>query len=100
MNAGYSIGDVQVWLDQKTRLNADSINALIKGAKNSLPVDQSKQFLTREFLSTTYGEEALKKAAKEAGYKDSDAYLAYLGTLIEQYRKAGYTDQEILKMMQ
>ena len=100
VNAGYSIGDVQVWLDQKTRLNADSINALIKGAKNSLPVDQSKQFLTREFLSTTYGEEALKKAAKEAGYKDSDAYLAYLGTLIEQYRKAGYTDQEILKMMQ
>jgi len=69
------------------------------------------QFLTTDYFKTLFPTSKLEKEAKDAGYTkggifgigasaDTDAYLASLMTTVEQYRKAGYSDQEILKMMQ
>lgn len=86
------------------------INALEKayGATAS-----EQQFLTKDYLKTLFGDKALKEKAKEAGVVtggddlipfnesgDVDAYLNTLEQTIQSYRTAGYTDQEILKMMQ
>lgn len=66
------------------------------------------QFLNADYFSTLFTEDQLKQAADDAGYRswytswDSEktAYLGHLESIVEQYRKAGYSDQDILKMMQ
>jgi hypothetical protein len=74
------------------------------------------QFLTADFFKQQYGS-GLQAAAQTAGftkksgglfdmgigakdYGDTDAYVNNLMTRVDQYRKAGYSDQDILKMMQ
>lgn len=72
------------------------------GAKNT------QQFLTKDYFATLFTEDQLKKAADEAGFRstwslwstEKENYLKHLETLVAQYRKVGYTDQEILKLMQ
>lgn len=77
--------------------------------KSLLP---KKQFLTKDYFKSVFTEDQLKTSAKEAGFtaggflgfgvgqKGIDDYLKYLEGLVEQYRKANYSDQEILKLMQ
>jgi len=66
------------------------------------------KFITTDYLSGLFSETALKKAASDDGYRtmlsswetEKQNYLTDLYDRVEQYRKAGYSDQEILKMMQ
>lgn len=69
------------------------------------------QFLDKEYIRGLYTPSGLEQAAADAGFgdmgegifnlKDVDVekYLNYLDTLITQYRRAGYTDKEILNLM-
>lgn len=66
-----------------------------------------EQFLTTDYFSTAFGDDALKKAASEAGMRgffsswtaEKKAYLESLMKSVEAYRTAGFSDQDILKMM-
>lgn len=66
------------------------------------------QFLNQDYFSSIFTDEQLKTAASEAGFRsilsswatEKQNYLDYLNGLVEKYRAAGYSDQEILKMMQ
>lgn len=73
---------------------------------------ESNQFLTKDYLKKLFGEDALKKAAKEAGVVtggsdfipfnergDVETYLTELEETIQLYREAGYNDQEILEFL-
>jgi murein DD-endopeptidase MepM/ murein hydrolase activator NlpD len=67
-------------------------------------------FLNANDLKTLFTPDKLATSAKEAGYTikrrlapdlpDVDGYLKSLESTIEQYRQAGFTDNEILKLMQ
>lgn len=70
----------------------------------------SKQFLTRDFLKTSFGETALAAEAEKAGFMtkgilgfgkkpDTSAYLDQLVNTVTSYRSAGLSDDEILKLM-
>lgn len=74
---------------------------------------EASQFLNKDYFRSLFGDEALKASAKEAGVVsggndyipfneggDTEAYLTQLEQTVNLYRQAGYTDQEILKMMQ
>ena len=112
------------WLDREQERNPggysdQQINELrargidptnIKKADEYLypPEEEKKQFLTKDWILETFGEDKLKTSAKEAGYRkflqgwetEKENYLNYLVDLIDQYRKVGYTDKEILSKMQ
>ena len=78
----------------------------------------SQQFLSKDYFSKLFTEDQLKKAALDAGFGtpaddgegwfnlaedatyDTEGYLNHLDGVISAYRTAGYTDQDILKMMQ
>ena len=89
--------------DQKQKA---ALQQVLTGEKDS------EQFITEEYLRGLYGEDALKTAAKEAGYtaggflgigvgeQGVQDYLDYLTNLVQMYRNAGYSDKEILKMIQ
>jgi hypothetical protein len=75
--------------------------------------EDNNQFLTKDYFRTLFGDEALKTSAQEAGMVsggddwipfnesgDTEAYLTRLEQTVNLYRQAGYTDQEILKLMQ
>jgi hypothetical protein len=71
-----------------------------------------EQFLSKQYFSNLFTTSQLEKAAVDAGFGDmgegffnlkdvdTEGYLNYLDKAIQSYRTAGYTDQEILKMMQ
>ncbi|RMD66146.1 hypothetical protein D6833_01850, partial [Candidatus Parcubacteria bacterium] len=76
--------------------------------------EKSKQFLTKDFLRNTLSEAELEKAAKDAGFVkkeggffgfgqqergDIEAYLNHIEQVIQQWRDAGFTDEEILKKL-
>lgn len=70
------------------------------------------QFLSKDYFKNLYTKNQLEQAAADAGFGDmgkglfnlkdvnTEDYLNYLDKLVNQYRQAGYDDQEILKMMQ
>lgn len=66
------------------------------------------QFITSDYFEKLFGDDNLKTAASDAGYRhvltdwdtEKKNYLDSLMNTVEQYRQAGYTDKEILKMMQ
>lgn len=75
--------------------------------------DETNNFLSEDYFKQLFGEDGLKSAAKEAGTVtggddwipfneagDTSSYLTKLMSTVELYRQAGYTDQEILKLMQ
>ena len=70
--------------------------------------DTSEIPLTGDSLSKLFTDEQLKTAADDAGYRhwytdwgtEKKRYIDYLQTVIDAYRDQGYTDKEILKMMQ
>lgn len=81
----------------------------IQGAYGSA---EGTQFLNADYFRSIFTEPQLKKAAGDAGFtaggflgfgvgdEGVNDYLNYLEGLVAQYRTAGYSDQEILKMMQ
>lgn len=87
---------------------ANAIRKVLGGSNNT-------KFLTSDFFRQQFGN-TLDKNATDAGYTktegglfgskvlsraeaDTDAYLQNLMKIVEQYRQAGYNDQDILKMM-
>lgn len=74
-----------------------------------------EQFLTQDYFAGLYGglgSSALKKAAKKAGFggflggltgvstKEQQRFLDSIEGKVKKYRQAGYSDKEILKLMQ
>lgn len=80
------------------------LQSILSGTK----AEDTKQFLTKDYFKVLFTEEQLKKGAEEAGLRsitsswntEKEKYLSQLENLVTQYRSAGYTDKEILKMMQ
>lgn len=84
--------------------------AIQKVYSGTAPKDTT-QFLDKEYLRALYTNDSLEKAAADAGFGDlgegfwnlkdvdTEGYLDHLQSLITQYRKAGYTDKEILNLM-
>lgn len=75
--------------------------------------EDTNQFLSKDYFRNLFGEDAIRESAKEAGTVsggddyipfnekgDVESFLTGLESKVELYRQAGYTDQEILKMMQ
>lgn len=67
----------------------------------------ANQFLTTDYFANFFGDDALKIAAKKDGYThvltnwdtEKSNYLGHLMQLVQKYREAGQSDQEILKQM-
>lgn len=86
----------------------------IKALEKSYGAEEGggQQFLSKDYFANLFTSSQLEKAAADAGFGDmgeglfnlkdvdTEGYLGYLEKAIESYRAAGYTDQEILKMMQ
>jgi hypothetical protein len=87
---------------------AQALNKVLGGATNN-------QFIDSNFLTNEYGA-GLADAAKKAGYTtkggglfgsgllastqpDTSSFLTHLMSLVSQYRQAGYSDNEILKLL-
>ncbi len=77
----------------------------------SIVGESANKFLNSDYFKKLLTPEQLSTAASAAGFTkggilgigaggDTDAYLKSIDTTIESYRSAGYTDKEILKMMQ
>lgn len=98
-------------------INNYGINAVLDGLtdtkqkkaiQSAYGAEDTNQFLNEEYFAGLFSEDALKKAAEEAGFRkaftqwetEKQNYLKSLMKTVEQYRTAGYSDQEILKMMQ
>lgn len=101
-------------------VNAHGINAVLAGITDPAQKtailkayggQASAKFLTKDYLKGLYDTQTLEKAASDAGYTkggflgafksaDTEAYLTHLQSMIDQYRTAGYSDQDILKMLQ
>lgn len=94
----------------------NAVKAVVGGATYSQQQKSGNQFLTSDFFKQQYGA-GLQAAAQTAGftkqsgglfntgagantYGDTDAYLTNLMQRVDTYRKAGYSDQDILKLMQ
>lgn len=76
--------------------------------RKAYSANTDQQFLNEDYFTNLMTDDQMKAAAKEAGLRsmwsswatEKPKYLKYLTDTVEQYRKAGYSDQEILKMMQ
>ncbi|MEA3430185.1 MAG: hypothetical protein U9R08_02850 [Nanoarchaeota archaeon] len=105
----YSRTELYAFLDERTKLSATSIDDMLDEA--GFPKEGKQDFLTKEYLLDSFGEDSLKESAKEQGFTkggflgmgksaDVEAYLnEILMPLIEQYREQGYTDKQIFKMI-
>lgn len=66
------------------------------------------QFLSPEYFQTLFTDAQLKESADAAGFRhwfnawstEKQNYLGHLMNIVEQYRKAGMSDTDILKQMQ
>jgi len=71
---------------------------------------ETEQFLDANYFRNLFDEKELKKSARKAGFGkmsgggvynvDTEGYLQSLESVVENYRRAGYTDQDILKEME
>jgi DnaJ-domain-containing protein 1 len=124
LGGGWSEGDIDaIENDVRTFGLTEAIqNAKNNGASASQIAAMQKaygaegntqQFLTKDYFKGLFTEDQLKQSAKDAGFisggddfipfnesADTEAYLSNIENIINSYRTAGYTDQEILKMMQ
>jgi len=102
----YTYEDLDAWMDKNVKgLDATTRRDLLERAGFE---KATKRFLNEDYFRKLYNEDQLKTAAKNAGFsgflgivtqRDVDAFLKDLMNRVQQYRKAGYTDKEILKMM-
>jgi hypothetical protein len=85
----------------------------VRAVYNKSASKENEVFLNEDYFKSLFGEEELKKVAKEAGLVtggddfipfnesgDVEAYLKQLMSTVELYRQAGYSDKEILTKMQ
>lgn len=123
LGAGFSAAEVEDMADDVAAYGLDSVisqaqsagasSAQINALKNAYKVeDGGEEFLSKEYFSSLFSQDQLEKAAAEAGFGDlgegvfnlkdvdTEGYLSSIESTINAYRKAGYTDKEILKMMQ
>jgi len=124
LGGGWSEGDIEaIENDVRTYGLTEAIdNAKANGASTTQIAAMQKaygasgdttQFLTKDFFKGLFTDEQLKTSAKDAGFvsggedfipfnesADTDSYLNNIENIINSYRAAGYSDQEILKMMQ
>ena len=114
LNNGYSLDEI-LNSGNLTDAQKTTIKNTMSGITPTQEVETEKegeQFLSRDYISKLFTSDQLEQAAVDAGFgdlgegmfnlKDVDVkkYLDYLDNLIAQYRNAGYSDKEILKMMQ
>jgi len=114
LGAGFTNADIS---NIQRDVNAHGLDEVLNGIsderqKNALRevygADDTTEFLTSDYLEKLFGEDGLKKAAADAGYRhlltswatEKQNYLDSIMNTIEQYRAANYTDKEILKMLQ
>jgi len=124
LGGGWSEGDMAS-IDADVRANG--LPAVIENAKATGATDQQiralektygaeegpgEQFLSQDYFSKLFTTSQLEEAAAEAGFGDmgegvfnlkdvnTGEYLKYLDGVINSYREAGFSDQEILKQMQ
>jgi hypothetical protein len=101
-DSGASISQMKVGLSKD---EADAIDDLYKEWQGN---KDKKQFLTKDYFKNIFTDDQLKESAKEAGFRgvlsswssEKEKYLTSLENTVKEYRNAGYTDQEILKLMQ
>lgn len=115
INSGLSQQDVA---NIQADLKAHGADEVLKGlpanqqsiVRDVLAGGNQKQFLTKDYIKNLYTDQQLKDEAYKAGFKsggvfglgqgaDTEAYLNHMNDLIGQYRSAGYTDADILKLM-
>lgn len=84
---------------------------VLESVLNNTKLEDTKKFLTKDYFKNLFTSTQLEKAAAEAGFGDmgeglfnlkdvdTEAYLDSITKTIESYRQAGYSDQEILKLM-
>ncbi len=107
---GFGHAEIFAFLDNNVK---SLTNTAIKGLLKEAGIEETgKTFLDKEFLRGLFTTKQLEEAAADAGFgdlgkgffnlKDVDveAYLGHLETIIEQFRKSGLSDEEILKRMQ
>lgn len=114
LGVGFSANDI---VNIEADINAHGVDEVLKGITDDRQkqaiqsvygVEDTTPFLTTDYLAQLYGEDGLKKAAGDAGYRhiltswdtEKQNYLDSLMNTVNQYRKAGYSDKDILKMMQ
>lgn len=96
-------------VEDMTEAEAAAVRRTFSGSEGFEDVGQSgEQFLNSDYFAKLFGEDGLKQAAKDAGFRgifspwasERQKYLESIMNTVEQYRAANYTDQEILEMMQ
>lgn len=104
--AKYGLEQVTQGMDPKQK---DLVKRVLAGSDSVDDVGQeAERFIDTAYLEELFTDDALKVEAKNAGFRgvmtswstEKKKYLEYLMTTVEQYRKAGKTDAEILKEMQ
>ncbi len=122
--AGYSASEIENIKDGIAEIGLTELlaqerangatSAQLKAIENAANVKgTNEEFLTKDYFRQLFGDSALKESAATAGMVtggedwipfnesgDTEAYLTSLEQTVNLYRQAGYTDQEILKMMQ
>lgn len=93
-----------------TKEQQDVIRRALAGSENAAQITApaGEKFITSDYLAGLFTDTQLKKSADDEGYRhlltswgtEKQNYLDHLMQVVEQYRKADYSDQEILKMMQ
>ena len=113
ISEGYNPADIRLKLNSIKGMDVNSVNALIEEATKT----EESKFLSTDYFKSLYTEDQLKQSAKESGFtsggsgvlgflgfgvgeKGINDYLNYLMSIVEQYRKSGMSDSEILKQMQ
>ena len=98
--------------DEKQKIAIRAILKNMSEEKIQEEQEAAEKFLDKDYFSGLFTKDQLESAAKDAGFtaggflgagvgkKGVSDYLDHLVNLVEQYRKAGFTDKEILKQMQ
>lgn len=85
---------------------------VIKKTYGGEETPEETRFLSADYFKSIFTTDQLKTAAKEAGFtkggflgigvgeRGVNEYIDHLTGLVDQYRIAGYSDKDILKMMQ
>lgn len=111
---GLSAQDAQnIQNDLKTNsldevLKSPGLNDIQKNTIRTLVTGTQGKFLNPDYFGKIFTDEQLKKSAADAGLRsfwtnwetEKKNYLDYLMKIVDQYRTAGKTDEEILKLMQ
>lgn len=84
---GLNDNDITSWLDTNTKLTKSSIDSLVAGV-NINPIEESA--LTEAWFISAYGQSEWNKINKDGSVLNT----------IDLYRKAGYSDKQILDLMQ